>query len=91
MKRRLDTILLAAGLFTLSGAILCYNLATLSGEEIKSVWKAVDEDGYIQVSADASGNYLSEAAKVAIKAEEAPVEAESVETVGLLPPVVVPD
>lgn len=30
MKRRLDTIMLAVGLFALSGAVLCYNLATLN-------------------------------------------------------------
>lgn len=36
MKRRLDTLLLAAGLFSLSCAVLCYNLAYLHGDELKA-------------------------------------------------------
>lgn len=79
MKRRLDTILLAAGLFTLSGAILCYNLATLGGEEIEAA---------VRASAKPSGSYLSEAAMAALESDET----EAAETVvGLLPPIVVPD
>ena len=54
MKRRLDTILLAVGLFTLSGAVLCYNLATLGGDEIEAAIEA-------SVGVSPGGNYLSEA------------------------------
>ena len=79
MKRKLDTILLAAGLFTLSGAILCYNLATLGGEEIEAA---------VQASAKPAGSYLSEAAMAALESDETEV-AET--AVGLLPPIVVPD
>ena len=83
MKRRLDTILLAAGLFTLSGAILCYNLATLGGEEIEAAVQAA-----VQASAKPAGSYLSEAAMAALESDETEV-AET--AVGLLPPIVVPD
>lgn len=40
MKRRLDTLLLAAGLFSLSCAVLCYNLAYLHGDELKTAAEA---------------------------------------------------
>lgn len=80
MKKRLDTILLAAGLFTLSGAVLCYNLVTLGGDEIEAA---------IEASAGVSpgGNYLSEAAMAVLDGETEPQDTAA----ALLPPIVVPD
>lgn len=80
MKRRLDTILLAAGLFTLSGAVLCYNLATLGGDEIEAAIEA-------SVGVSPGGNYLSEAAMAALDGETELQDTAA----ALLPPIVVPD
>lgn len=79
IKRGLDTILLAAGLFTLTGAILCYNLVSLGGEDIQEA---------IAVSAGVSGYYLSDAAVSAIEEEAVIADAPVTE---LLPPIIQPD
>lgn len=79
MKRRLDTILLAVGLFTLSGAVLCYNLATLGGDEIEAAIEA-------SVGVSPGGNYLSEAAMAALDGEPVAEDTKA----ALLPPIVVP-
>ena len=83
MKRRTDTIILALGLFTLSGAVLCYNLVTMNGN--------ANYDA-VQASALPSGDCLSIAAENALTAAKAsPDDSEIIEEVILLPPVVRPD
>lgn len=79
MKKRLDTILLAAALFTVSGAMLAYNLAMLG------------RDGTIStVSGEISGNdrVISAAAERQLDASVAagalPAETDAETEVGLV-------
>lgn len=104
MKRRLDTIMLAIGLFTLSGAVLCYNLATLESGVPASAVKyggaissraaaAIEYEDAVEVAAITNGkNYEADETDLSSAAmDKNASESGAVHAGELLPPIVRPD
>lgn len=83
MKRGLDTLLLAAGLFSLSCAVLCYNLVTLHSDELEATLTAAAETPLSQAAAAVIGSAEADA----LEADAKPIELHEYE---LLPPIVAP-
>lgn len=79
IKNRLDTLLLGIGLFTLTGAVLCYNIVSLGDDGISDA---------VAVFAKVDGNYLSTAADVFLSKDEDVIEKEETE---LLLPIIQPN
>ncbi len=85
--RKLDSVMLAAALFTVSGAALAYNLSTAAGEDISASLSAFSK------SDTSTGSAISECAAANLAFDEETLAVSAVPNEPrpeLLPPVILP-